>query len=127
MTKKILIVDDDQSILKSFSYLFSSNETMVVMCKGLEEAMAAVSHYTFDLVISDIRLGGSSDREGLELLSYVKKICPRTAVILMTAYSSQHIREDAYWRGAFHYYEKPIDLIHLDSKVKSLGINLLSS
>ena len=40
----------------------------------------------------------------------------------MTAYGSDEIREDAYKRGAFHYYEKPIDIVHLISKVRSLGI-----
>jgi DNA-binding NtrC family response regulator len=42
----------------------------------------------------------------------------------MTAYGSDDIRDDAYGRGAFHYYEKPIDIAHLISKVQTLGIQV---
>jgi DNA-binding NtrC family response regulator len=62
--------------------------------------------------------------EGLELLSYVKEKNPETQVIIMTAYGSEDIREDAFRRGAFFYYEKPIDINHLIEKIQSLGIVL---
>ena len=60
--------------------------------------------------------------EGLELLSYVKNISPKTEVIIMTAYGSDEIRDDAFKRGALWYYEKPISIEHLIGKVKELGI-----
>ncbi len=124
--KKILIVDDEPTILMSLSHLLSNRDTTVITSSRIEEAEEALSRYTFDLVIADIRMSGMYGIEGLELLSYIKKLSPKTEVIIMTAYGSDEIREDAYRRGAFHYYEKPIDVTHLISKIQTLGIILRS-
>jgi DNA-binding NtrC family response regulator len=120
--KKILLVDDEPTILLTLSHLLSTKDTVVITCSSMEEAEEALSKYVFDLVIADVRLSGMYGIEGLELLSYIRKISPATEVIIMTAYGSDEMREDAFRRGAFHYYEKPIDLAHLVSKVRALGI-----
>ena len=120
--KKILLVDDEPTILLTLSHLLSTKDTVVITCSSMEEAEEALSKYAFDLMIADIRLSGMYGIEGLELLSYVRRISPSTEVIIMTAYGSDEMREDAYRRGAFHYYEKPIDLAHLVSRVRALGI-----
>ncbi len=122
--KKILIVDDEPTILMTLSHLLSSKESVVITSSRIEEAEEALARYTFDLVIADIRLSGMYGIEGLELLSFIKKISPTTEVIIMTAYGSDDIRDDAYGRGAFYYYEKPIDIAHLISKVQTLGIQV---
>ena len=125
--KKILIVDDEPTILMTLSHLLSNKETTVITSSRIEEAEEALSRYVFDLVIADIRLSGMYGIEGLELLSFVKKMQPETAVIIMTAYGTDEIKEDAYRRGAFYYYEKPIDLSHLVVKVQELGIPVSSA
>lgn len=125
--KKILIVDDEPTILMTLSHLLSNKETTVITSSRIEEAEEALSRYVFDLVIADIRLSGMYGIEGLELLSFVKKMHAETAVIIMTAYGTDEIKEDAYKRGVFHYYEKPIDLSHLVAKVQALGIPVTSA
>jgi DNA-binding NtrC family response regulator len=120
--KRILIVDDEPSILLSLSHLLSNDGVVVITCSRIEEAEEALDRYKFDLVIADIRLSGVYGIEGLELLSYVKKISPETQVIIMTAYGSDEMKESAYRRGACHYYEKPIDTADLLNKVQELGI-----
>jgi DNA-binding NtrC family response regulator len=122
--KKILIVDDEPTILMTLSHLLSTRDTTVITSSRIEEAEEALARYTFDLVIADIRLSGMYGIEGLELLSYIKKLHPETQVIIMTAYGSDAIKEDAYRRGAFQYYEKPIEIPNLISKVASLGITI---
>ena len=122
--KKILIVDDEPTILLTLSHLLGTRDTTVITSSKIEEAEEALSRYKFDLAIADIRLSGMYGIEGLELLSYIKNMSPETAVIIMTAYGTDEIREDAYRRGAFYYYEKPIDVSHLIDKVQSLGIML---
>jgi DNA-binding NtrC family response regulator len=122
--KKILIVDDEPTILMTLSHLLSSKETTVITSSRIEEAEEALSRYLFDLVIADIRLSGMYGIEGLELLSFIKTMHPGTEVIIMTAYGTEEIKEDAYRRGAYYYYEKPIDLSHLAAKVQALGISL---
>ena len=104
----------------SLSHLLSNKETKVITCSRMEEAEEALARDAFDLVIADVRLSGVYGIEGLELLSFIKKMHADTAVIIMTAYGTDEIKEEAYNRGAFHYYEKPIDVTDLISKVKTV-------
>lgn len=120
--KKILIVDDEASILLALSHLLSNKDTAVITSSRMEDAEEALFRYTFDLVIADIRLSGMEGMEGLELLSFIKKMHPETDVIIMTAFGSDEMREEAWRRGAFHYYEKPIDIPHLLNKIRTLNI-----
>lgn len=122
--KKVLIVDDEPSILLSLSHLISNDDTIVITCSKIEEAEEALDRYRFDLVIADIRLSGVYGIEGLELLSYIRNISPLTKVIIMTAYGSDEMRESAYRRGAYFYYEKPVDMDDLLTKVRECGINV---
>jgi len=122
--KKILIVDDEPTILMTLSHLLGNPDTSVITSGRIEEAEEALSRYVFDLVIADIRLSGMYGIEGLELLSFIKTLSPRTAVIIMTAYGSDEMREEAFRRGAVHYYEKPVDLSHLLGLVQALGISV---
>ncbi|PKN16060.1 MAG: response regulator [Deltaproteobacteria bacterium HGW-Deltaproteobacteria-23] len=119
--KKILIVDDEQSILLSLTHLLKTQEVEVIACNEIELAEEALNNSHFDLVIADIRMSGVNGIEGLELLSYVKEHFD-TEVIIMTGFGSPEIEEEAYRRGACHYFRKPIEIKDLMSTVSSLGI-----
>jgi DNA-binding NtrC family response regulator len=121
-TKRILIVDDEPTILLTLSYTLRSKDVEVITASRLEPAEEALERYTFDLVIVDIRMSGILGVEGLELLSYIKRKWPKTEVIIMTAYGSDEVKEEAYQRGARFYYTKPIDIDALLQRVGELGI-----
>lgn len=123
--KKILIVDDEPVILMALSRLLSNENTLVVTSERIEEAEEALSRYKFDLVIADIRLSGVDGIEGLELLKYIKEISPETEVIIMTAYGSETMRLMAEERGAYYYFEKPIDMDDLVNVVERLNISVV--
>jgi len=76
-TKRILIVDDEPTILLTLSYTLRSKDVEVITASRLEPAEEALNRYTFDLVIVDIRMSGVLGIEGLELLSYIKRRWPR--------------------------------------------------
>lgn len=120
--KRILIVDDEPTILLTLSYAMRTKGIEVVTASRLEPAEEALSRYAFDLVIADIRMSGILGAEGLELLSYIKRHWPATKVIIMTAFGSEEMKQDALERGASHYYNKPIDIGELMQRVKGLGI-----
>ena len=120
--KRILVVDDEPTILLSLSYCLKTNGVEVITSSKIESADEALSRYFFDLVIADIRMSGMYGIEGLELLSYIKKMSPETEVIIMTAYGSDDIRSEAANRGAYYYYDKPVNIEHMLGKVKELGI-----
>jgi DNA-binding NtrC family response regulator len=125
-TKKILIVDDEPTILLTLSYALRSRDVEVITASRLEPAEEALKNHTFDLVIADIRMSGMLGEEGLELLTYIKRNWPGTKVIIMTAHGTDEVRQDAYERGAVHYYQKPVDIRELMQKVEELGIPLKS-
>lgn len=119
--KKILIVDDEQSILLSLSHALKTEGVEVIACDEVEQAEEALVNTHFDLVIADIRMSGVNGIEGLELLSYIKQRY-ETEVIIMTGYGSAEIEAEAYQRGALHYFMKPIDIRSLLNLVSSIEI-----
>jgi two-component system, NtrC family, response regulator AtoC len=120
--RKILIVDDDEGILEALADFLSAPSVAVIKCGEITQAEYAVKNSFFDAVIADIRLTGVLGREGLELLPYIREKSPRTEVIIMTAYGGPEIEQEAYEKGAYYYFDKPIDLNILKDKLKELGI-----
>ncbi len=120
--KKILIVDDEENVLLLLSKALKTNSVEVITTTRIEEAEYALKNTFFDLVIADIRLTGVVGREGLELLEYVKEKSSGTNVIIMTAYGSKEIEIEAYDKGAYFYFDKPIDLRVLNGCLKEIGI-----
>ncbi len=119
--KKIMIVDDEPSILLSLSYELRAEGVEVITCNEIEQAEEALENTCFDLVIADIRMSGISGIEGLELLSYIKKRYS-AEVIIMTGYGSDEIETEAYRRGALCYFSKPVNIEELLNHVAAIGI-----
>lgn len=122
--KKILIVDDEPTILLTLSYALRSKHVEVITASRLEPAEEALKKQDIDLVIADIRMSGMLGEEGLELLTYIKRNWPGIRVIVMTAHGTDEVRQDAFERGAVHYYQKPVDIRELMQKIEELGIPL---
>jgi DNA-binding NtrC family response regulator len=120
--KKILIVDDEENVLRNLSKALKSDGVEVITTTKIEEAEYAIKSTFFNVVIADIRLTGVLGREGLELLPYVIEKSPDTKVIIMTGYGSEEIEKEAYEKGAYYYFDKPIDLRILNEKLKEIGI-----
>jgi DNA-binding response OmpR family regulator len=122
--KRILIVDDEPTILLTLSYALRSPDVEVVTASRLEPAEEALRRNAFDLVIADIRMSGMLGEEGLELLAFIRRNWPATKVIIMTAHGSDDVRQIALERGAVHYYQKPVDIRELMLKIRAMGIPL---
>lgn len=123
--KKILIVDDEQSILLSLSYALKTEGVEVITCNEIEQAEEALANTHFDLVIADLRMSGVNGIEGLELLKFIKEQFS-TEVIIMTGYGTAEIEALAYERGALHFFKKPLEIQELLAKVAEIGIPVKS-
>lgn len=124
--KKIMIVDDEQSILLSLSHVLKTEGVEVITCNEIEQAETALNNTYFDLIIADIRMSGVNGIEGLELLSYIKERFD-SKVIIMTGYDSNDTKNEAYRRGAHYYFQKPVDIPELLKQVSLAGIPVKSS
>lgn len=101
---RILLVDDEASILSVLSTLLKAEGHDVVPVLGGEKAQEVIKNESFDLVISDIRM---SPVDGMQVLKFVRKERPGAAVIIVTAYGTVETAVEAMKEGAFDYVTKP--------------------
>jgi len=109
MAKRLLIVDDEETITFSLyqSFIHSKKDYEVVTAASGEEALERIKETPFDLVVTDIMMPGI---DGFELLNTLNKNYPDTNVIIMTAYGSDIYKERALKEGAASYVEKPFEM-----------------
>jgi DNA-binding NtrC family response regulator len=101
---KVLLVDDEMGILDTLRILFRGEGYQVVTALGGEEALEIIGRERPDLVVTDIRMPGTT---GLEVLSRTREVDPEIPVILMTAQASLQSAVRAVNEGAFYYLQKP--------------------
>ena len=102
--EKILIVDDEESMVQFLSILLSKEGYEVHVARSGRDALQRAEEENFDVVVTDIKMPGEID--GLGVLSGVKKIDPSIPVVIRTAFASQKSAIDALNRGAYQYLEK---------------------
>jgi DNA-binding NtrC family response regulator len=101
---KILVVDDETSILNTLQILLRGEGFEVTVAVSGREALERFDDVAPDVVLTDIRMPGMS---GLELLAAVRERDPELPVILMTAQASLQSAMQAVNQGAFYYLQKP--------------------
>jgi two-component system response regulator PilR (NtrC family) len=110
MGARLLIVDDEASILDFLSLLFQQEGYETDTARNVEEARRALGGKTYDLVLCDVMM---PDGNGLDLLREIKAAEPDPAVIMMTAYTSTKSAIEAMKLGAADYISKPFDVDEL--------------
>ena len=111
---KLLIIDDELQIRSLLVDLLGT----VYHCSeasSAEDALAALTDETFDLVISDIDMGGMS---GLELVPRIHSTAPDTVVVMISGNQDIEFAIEALRVGAFDYITKPIDIRHVEASVE---------
>ncbi|MEW6600843.1 MAG: response regulator, partial [Nitrospirota bacterium] len=124
--KKILIVDDEEDMRDSISLIlnYKLNGGMdydVMTCSNADDAILKIKENNIDVVISDIKMPGTS---GLEMLDRIRIFNKQLPVLLMTAYADLEISMRALREGAFDFLMKPIHpdyLVHSVNKALQLG------
>ena len=109
MTEKesILIVDDDESTLRTLSLIFDKKGYEIETAVTGREAIEQARKRFFNLAFLDIKL---SDMEGVELLAPLKKMHPDMVVIIITGYASLETAVRALNEGAAAYITKPLKM-----------------
>ena len=109
MVKRILVVDDEETITFSLyqSFILSKEPYEVVTAETGEEALEKFLEKPFHLVITDIFLPGIT---GFDLMREIRQKAPETRFIVITAYGSDEKKDQALQEGAELYIEKPFDI-----------------
>lgn len=115
-TRKIVIVDDEETIRKTFS-LILSQQYRVSLAKDGAEALTRFKGAGIDLMIIDYRL---PDMTGIDLVAALRKNGYRGDVILISAFSDM-IEPDILSRLSIsHFFAKPLDLNALSRSIDYL-------
>ncbi|KAB2909246.1 MAG: sigma-54 dependent transcriptional regulator [Ignavibacteriales bacterium] len=114
MDKKILVVDDEEIIRESITFILQKEGYQVSGAVNGAEAYDMVMNEPFDLVITDIEM---PEMKGIELLEKIVKLDSRIAVMIITAYGSLETAIRALRAGAGDYLLKPLDFDELSVKV----------
>jgi two-component system, NtrC family, response regulator GlrR len=131
---KILVVDDDQSLVDLIQMRLEGAGYEVIACVHENEALERAKEQIVDLALVDLQL---VSRDGISLMEDLHRIIPDMPVIILTAYGSIESAVDAMKRGAYSYLTKPFehqDLLfqiqkaienrHLTSEVERLKVLL---
>jgi len=103
----ILIVDDDDGLLKTLSFILKRKGYTVTTAKDGPEAIARVEEKPFDMIFMDIKM---PLMDGVETYKRLKKIRPEAMVMMMTAYAVENLVQEALQEGAYGIIYKPLDI-----------------
>ena len=113
---KILLVEDNQLILKVIETKLKKEGYDVISCENGKEAIERIKHSLPDLVITDIMLPYNS---GLEIVSFVKVgLKKNIPVIVLSGMGQEKTIEEAFKLGADDYMTKPFSLSELSMRIK---------
>ncbi len=102
----ILLVDDHTDLLSLWKMRLEGNGYHVITAESGEQALAAFSAASPNLVITDLRMGSM---DGMGLYDAVRKVNGSVPVIIITAHGSIPEAVEATRRGVFSFLTKPID------------------
>jgi DNA-binding NtrC family response regulator len=103
---RILVADDEANIRKTLSLVLEAAGHTVDVAGDGDEALGLCRDYHPDIAFVDLHM---PKMEGLEVLSHIRAISPKTAVVIITAYGSAANAVEAMKLGATDFIEKPFD------------------
>jgi CheY-like chemotaxis protein len=104
---KILIVDDDAGMAETLGDILEAKGYQVKIAPDGPEALDIFKTEAFDLIFLDFKM---PKMNGVEVLQSMKRICPGTAAIMMTAYAVPNLIADAEREGVVTILTKPLPL-----------------
>jgi DNA-binding NtrC family response regulator len=108
---RILIIEDDAYVQDAFSLTLQSLGLKAVVLSTAEEALEAVQHDSFDIIISDHRLPGMS---GLQFFTVAAPYIAKSTKALISAYGFEKMKSDAGAASVVDHFEvKPFSIPRL--------------
>ena len=117
---RLLIIDDEESIRFSMSEYFSLHGYEVDTARERYEAEKLLESTEYNVVIQDLRLGKNGNTEGLDTIRMIRQQNPQTRIIVLTAYGSPEVEEEAKRCGVDAFLRKPKPLSEVAQVVQGL-------
>lgn len=103
--RKLLLVDDDHHLAESMADWLETQQFAVAVAHGLRSARQLLQEYSFDLMITDLRL---EDGDGLDLVRESQRRWEAMAVLVLTGYATPDTAVEAVSAGAYDVLTKPL-------------------
>jgi len=104
-SRKILVVDDDPIVGKSFDRVLAGKGYAVITAQNGEEALRKLEAESYDAVFTDIKMPGMS---GIEVAEKIKAAKPWMPVVIVTGYGTEANRARAAAAGVSEFLQKPL-------------------
>lgn len=117
---RLLVVDDEEAICFSMSEYFSLHGYEVDTAREMEEAEKLLDSSDYKVVIQDLRLSLTSNSDGLDMIRSIRAHNPQTRIIVLTAYGSAEVEDEARRCGADAFLRKPKPLSQVAQVVQGL-------
>ncbi len=105
MEKRVLVVDDDQVVGKSFERVLTDKGYHVDTALSGREAFEKYAGADFDMVFTDLKMPG---QDGLEVARRIKEMNPWLPIVIVTGYGTQEAEEKARAIGVQEFLQKPL-------------------
>jgi DNA-binding NtrC family response regulator len=115
MKCRVLIVDDEQTVLYAMQHFLTTKGFDVLCAIELEEAQALLTNHEFDIVITDLRLSSLQGAEGLMVIKSVRSLASEPRLIVLTAHATLEVEAEARRLGVQLFLRKPASLVDLAS------------
>ena len=102
-----LIVDDDPGTLQTLNYVLTEMGYEVETAKDGFAAIELIKERPFDVISTDMKMPGMN---GIDLLKEINRLTPETTTLVMTAYATDELEQEAKREGALAVLPKPLDL-----------------
>ena len=112
---RILIADDHETLRRGLAQALTDAGHEIEEAPNGNAAIEKLHEGSFDVVVSDLRMGGST---GIDVLKTAKALHPSSSVILMTAFGSVSTAVEAMKAGAFDYVQKPFEIEEMEVKIQ---------
>jgi two-component system response regulator GlrR len=113
---KIMVVDDDQTILKVIRSNLEHHDFQVLTAMDPKNALDKMNGEAFDLALVDLMLNGES---GLDLMENLHRLNPEMPIIILTGYGTIESAVEAMKKGAHSYLTKPFEFRELFYQIKN--------
>jgi CheY-like chemotaxis protein len=113
--RKVLVVDDDPVVAKSFDRVLSTKGYAVVTARDGEEALRKIAAEDYDVVYTDIRMPGMS---GIEVAEHIKGRRPWLPVVIVTGYGTADNEARAKAAGVRAVLHKPLSPAMIESSAQ---------
>ena len=120
MKRRLLILEDEAAILAALERYFVAEGYAVDAVADPAQAEAFLASQVYDVLLADLRLGGSHGTEGLEVVTLTRERCPAARIIVLTAYGSPEVEQEARRRGVHAFLHKPLPLADIAAQVTAL-------